>query len=134
MAIDQILSRLNGVRRVREGRWIARCPAHEDRSPSLSIALGRDGRVVIHDFAGCGAGDVVAALGLTLADLFDQPLAKFSKGPVRPFTAFDALTCLAQEAGIVAIAASDLAGGAAVDSDRVATAAGRIAAALEVLV
>ncbi len=41
--------------------WIAGCPAHEDRSPSLSIAE-RDGRVLIHCHAGCSQSDVIAAL------------------------------------------------------------------------
>jgi 5S rRNA maturation endonuclease (ribonuclease M5) len=48
----------------------ARCPAHEDRSPSLSVNEGNDGRAVINCHAGCEPGAVLAALGLTLADLF----------------------------------------------------------------
>lgn len=34
-------------------RWIARCPAHDDSEPSLSIGTGDDGRVLLHCFAGC---------------------------------------------------------------------------------
>ena len=61
------------ARRTGPGRWAARCPAHRDRSPSLSIASGRDGRIVLHCFAGCTNPAVVAALGLTLGDLFPGP-------------------------------------------------------------
>jgi len=55
----------------REGTdW--QCPAHEDRSPSLSVAKG-DGCVLIHCHAGCATADVLEALGLSAADLFDEP-------------------------------------------------------------
>jgi hypothetical protein len=52
--------------RVLGGRWtgrsgIARCPVHEDRSPSLSVSE-RDGRVLVHCHAGCPQPDVIAAL------------------------------------------------------------------------
>lgn len=50
----------------------ARCPAHEDKRPSLSIREGRDGRILLHCFAGCSSGEVVAALGLTWGDLFAE--------------------------------------------------------------
>lgn len=50
--------------------YAARCPAHNDRSPSLSVSEGDDGRVLLHCHAGCEAGAVVAALGLTMADLY----------------------------------------------------------------
>ncbi len=55
----EIAERLGG-RRVGPG-WMARCPAHEDRSPSLSIAE-RSGKVVVHCHAGCQQADVIAAL------------------------------------------------------------------------
>jgi KaiC/GvpD/RAD55 family RecA-like ATPase len=46
------------------------CPAHEDNSPSLSVTEGDDGRVLLNCHAGCPAENVVAALGLTMSDLF----------------------------------------------------------------
>jgi hypothetical protein len=73
MNLENILARLQGVRRSGAGH-IARCPAHEDRSPSLSIAEGRDGRVLLNCFAGCPPENIVQALGLTMRDLFsDSP-------------------------------------------------------------
>jgi hypothetical protein len=52
----------------------ARCPAHEDSSPSLSVGLRDDGQgAVVRCHAGCTAQSIVEALELTLADLFDQP-------------------------------------------------------------
>lgn len=49
---------------------MARCPAHDDNGPSLSIKDAGDGRTLIHCFAGCGAVDVLAAIGLELQDLY----------------------------------------------------------------
>ena len=49
---------------------MACCPAHEDKSPSLAIKENHDGRILVKCFAGCGAADVVHAVGLTLSDLF----------------------------------------------------------------
>jgi putative DNA primase/helicase len=42
--------------------WMARCPVHEDRSPSLSISAGKDGKVLVRCHAGCDQRDVIAAL------------------------------------------------------------------------
>ena len=52
--------------------WMARCPAHDDRTPSLSIAEGRDGRAVLKCHAGCEPSAIVAAAGLSMRDLFDE--------------------------------------------------------------
>jgi len=43
-------------------RYLARCIAHKDKSPSLSITDGADGRVLVHCFAGCSQDAVIAAL------------------------------------------------------------------------
>lgn len=56
--------------RQRGDQWEARCPAHEDRSPSLGLSEGSDGRALLTCRAGCATSDVVAALRLTMADLF----------------------------------------------------------------
>jgi hypothetical protein len=62
----------------RSGRgWMARCPAHEDRSASLSIGEGRDGRALFHCFAGCTTASVLAALGLRWTDIL-PPREKMS--------------------------------------------------------
>lgn len=68
MSIDRLISALHGVRGG-PNSWIARCPAHEDRHPSLSIRSLEDGRILIHCFAGCSANSVVSSVGMCLADL-----------------------------------------------------------------
>ncbi len=50
--------------------WTCRCPAHDDRNPSLSIHAGDDGRTLLHCHAGCALPDVLGAVGLREADLF----------------------------------------------------------------
>lgn len=75
--IDLVLSRLPNA--IRHGdQWNARCPAHEDRTPSLSVRAGRDGRVVLHCHAGCAPEAVVDAIGLTMGDLFPASRASIS--------------------------------------------------------
>lgn len=69
MSVDALLSRLDGVKRTGPGRWIARCSAHDDRHASLSVRELDDGRVLVHDFAGCSVEEVLAAVGMT----FDAP-------------------------------------------------------------
>jgi 5S rRNA maturation endonuclease (ribonuclease M5) len=52
------------------GRWQARCPAHDDRTPSLAVSQGSDDRTLLHCHAGCSVEDILAALTLTATDLF----------------------------------------------------------------
>lgn len=66
-------ARLLDARRTDAGRWQAKCPAHDDRSPSLSVKEGEDGRVLVHCFAGCCLAAILAALELAPRDLFAGP-------------------------------------------------------------
>ena len=80
MNVHKLISRLDGVRSRGHDRWIAKCPAHDDRSPSLSIRETEDGTVLIKCFAGCGAVNVLQAVGLELVDLFPERLGHHRKG------------------------------------------------------
>lgn len=64
MTITEVLPHLHGAQSRGNGAWVALCPAHDDRNPSLSIRAGDDGRALIHCHAGCTFDAVVAALGL----------------------------------------------------------------------
>lgn len=68
--LELFLSRLQKVREERRGQWVACCPAHDDRNPSMAIGQGEDGRVLVHCHSGCSAHDIVTAIGLQLQDLF----------------------------------------------------------------
>jgi hypothetical protein len=65
---ELVLSKLPDARPNGQG-WQCRCPAHEDQNSSLSIAEGDDGRALLKCHAGCATKDVVAALGIRMADL-----------------------------------------------------------------
>jgi len=66
--VEVLLGRLEGVRPAGPNSWVARCPAHDDRDPSLSVSV-KEGRVLIHCFAGCAPDEVLGAVGLTWRDL-----------------------------------------------------------------
>jgi hypothetical protein len=76
MTATQLLDKLQGVRRSGAG-WMASCPAHPDRSPSLSVREGERG-LLLHCFRGCVTEDVCSALRIHMGDLF------FEKSRLRP--------------------------------------------------
>ncbi len=66
------------------GGFSAKCPAHADRSPSLSVDPGNYVPVVIRCFAGCEVADVLAAWGLTFREISRDTLegiAALSRSP-----------------------------------------------------
>jgi hypothetical protein len=67
--METVLSRLKGVRTSHHG-WVACCPAHNDRDPSLSIGLGDEGNVLLKCFAGCSLERIVEAMGMSVVELF----------------------------------------------------------------
>lgn len=80
--IERVLRVLSDARPC-GGGFEARCPAHDDQAPSLTISEGSDGRALLKCHAGCDNTKVVAALGLHMRDLFieDAPnqVARTSK-------------------------------------------------------
>ena len=87
--------------------WLACCPAHDDRSPSLSIKEEADGHILLHCFAGCSAVDVVGAVGVDIGDLFPEQV--HHKAPVKKkFYATDILEAIKFESQIVLLAAFEL--------------------------
>ena len=70
---DEVLRRLNRVTQRGPGQWMAECPCHDDRNPSLSITQREDGdgTILVHCF-GCDAGyrEVCEAIGISTSQLF----------------------------------------------------------------
>jgi len=130
--IENTLSRLDKPRQRQPGQWSARCPAHPDKSPSLSIRETPDGAVLLHCFGGCETAEIVASMGLELSDLFpprDKPTGT-PKKIANLLTAGQALELLHTEATLIAIALTNFFKGTAVaetDMTRLRQAAGRIA-------
>lgn len=139
--LQAVVSRLSGVRRSGRG-YTARCPAHEDRSASLSVCDGEHG-VVLKCFAGCATDDVLGAIGLTYSDLYPpRPIANTPaeraqvRQAVRESQWAAALTTLARDTLLVQAAAGMLAKGEplpASDLDALIAAAARIHDAKETL-
>lgn len=119
MSIDTLLSRLDKVKRKAKGQWLACCPAHEDRSPSMTIAELDDGRVLIHCFSGCSIEEILGAIGLGFDSLFPpKPESNSPKRPIsKPYLPSAVLEALAFEALLVATAARQLAKGEALDAN-----------------
>ncbi len=78
VTLNDILSKLEGVKG-RDGKYMACCPCHRDSTPSLSVGMGKDGKIVLKCFAGCSTEDIVWSMNLQMKDLFAD---------VAPATAF----------------------------------------------
>ena len=68
-AVQRLLVRLDRVRKSGDG-YQAICPSHDDKNPSLSLRAGKDGNALVYCHAGCKTREIMAAVGLELADLF----------------------------------------------------------------
>lgn len=99
MNVDLVLERLAKVRKTGPGRWQSRCPAHEDRSPSLGIRECDDGRILVNCLAGCAVDDVLAAIDLETSDLFPErpPTGHYVRRQRRLWHASEVLTAVAFE-------------------------------------
>ncbi len=67
LTADQLLGRFERVHKIRDG-WQVRCPAHDDKTPSLSIRRG-DRWWLTFCHAGCSTQAICAAVGLQVAEL-----------------------------------------------------------------
>lgn len=121
--IDVLLSRLSKVKGGKNS-WTACCPAHEDRSPSLSIRLLDDGRILMHCFANCPVQAIVGAVGMDLSDLFPpDEKRQFYPDAIKPakpaFYATDLMRVIHFEATILQIMAFDMSEGKTIkEADR----------------
>ena len=70
--IQALINRLEKVRETGRDRYIAKCPAHDDGDPSLSIRQLPDSRILLKCFAGCGAVDILNAVGLNWQSLMPE--------------------------------------------------------------
>ena len=131
---DIILARLDRVRPSGHDKWIARCPAHQDNSPSLSIKRADNEAILIHCHAGCDAAAITAALGLNLADLFPPRPADVHSVRPRASTLTPLAMAFERDLIITTIVLGDVAAGKPISNDDKITAkaaATRLWAALE---
>lgn len=131
MSADKLLSRLDKVKRTGADRWIACCPAHDDRNPSMTIRETDDGTVLIKcQSHHCGADDIMTAVGLGLKDLF--PHNPHFRSPMRPGERWiprDVIHALSHEILVAVFYCSAMAAGKPLtpeDADRLTLAASRL--------
>lgn len=133
MSLQVLLSRLDAVISTGKGTWRARCPGHGSKGRTLAVKEADDGRVLVKCFADCDIHTVLGAVGLSVNDLFPEPLPTTGKREYFPVA--DVLRCLTQESAVVLVAARDVASGkvlAPEDHKRLTQATQRIHTALEV--
>lgn len=135
MGVQAILDRLEKVRATGPNRWSACCPAHKDKTPSLSITETSEGKILLKCFAECDVDQIVGSIGMELSDLFPPDTASYS-GPkkVRLITPSQALDVIAAECELVWTAAQNLAAGHTLkpkDLERLSFSASRIRAVIQ---
>lgn len=134
MIAELLLSHLDGVKRMGANRWLACCPAHDDKRPSLSIREIDGDRVLVHCWAGCAVEGVLRAVGLTFDALYPTRPTHHARSERRPWPAADVLRAVQSEALIVAVAGCNLGQGVTLtdeDHDRLLLASSRLSAAVQ---
>ena len=109
MSANNLLARLENVRRTGHNKWIASCPAHEDRSPSLAVREKNDGCVLLYCFAGCSTLSVITKVGLEWSELYPEksPPVEGCRPVVRSFLPADAFNTVRHELHVVGIIVDD---------------------------
>lgn len=105
MKLEMLLSRLKKARRTANGQWVACCPAHDDKSPSLAVKAV-DGTILLHCFGGCSVEEVLGAVEMTVSDLY--PDTGKSNTKQHRISTKDALQCLSLEAMVVSATANTM--------------------------
>ena len=107
----KILTYLQKVRKVGEGRYNALCPVHGDKNPSLGVTI-RDDQSIVMNCLSCGANGVAVcnALGIEIQELFPphKRFSKYQKQTAIGFSAEQILAALEKESLVVLIAANKI--------------------------
>lgn len=117
--VMNLLNRLDGVKDNGRNKWLAKCPAHKDKRPSLSVRDADSGAVLVKCWTGCTVAEIAGAVGLDVSELFpprENPTDGKSQRRERVITAADGLRLLDFEADVVCIAADRMARGGALDA------------------
>ncbi len=109
--LNTLLSRLEKVKSNGSSKWLACCPAHPDKSPSLGIKLTDDDKILIKCFSGCSVDEIVQAVGLKLSDLMPESV-DYKKGAKPPrFNKYELFDLILHHAIILELAIGDLLSG-----------------------
>lgn len=116
MSASDLLHSLHKVKCTGNGRWMAQCPAHQDKGPSLSIREEDDGRILVHCFAGCDTYSVLQSVGLDWSAIMPQKYLGDFKPEKRVISAPDALRIIKNEIRIIALYAFEMSKGRVIPS------------------
>lgn len=96
--IDHILNRLDRVKSTGPGRWLACCPAHNDRHPSFTVRETEDNTILMKCWVGCSIDQILSALELEKKDLFPHRTEYLAQlKPHERWIPRDILACLADD-------------------------------------
>ena len=109
--LNKLLSRIEKVKSNGSSKWLACCPAHPDKSPSLGIKLTDDDKILIKCFSGCSVDEIVTAVGFELSDLMPESV-DYKKGAKPPrFNKYELFDLILHHAIILELAIGDLLSG-----------------------
>ena len=134
MNIHEIIGYFEKAYKSGENEYQCLCPAHNDKTASLSIKNLPDERILIHCFAGCAANDILEAVGLTFDDIVPKRLGDF-KPVSKPFNPYAVLKAISNETLLVALAGLEVANGKTLpqeDKDRLMIAVNRLREAYQI--
>jgi hypothetical protein len=134
MNINDFLSYFEKSYRSGKDEYQCLCPAHNDKTASLSIKNLPDERILIHCFAGCAANDILGAVGLTFDDIVPKRLGDF-KPVSKPFNPYAVLKAISNETLLVALAGLEVSNGKTLpqeDKDRLMIAVNRLREAYQI--
>lgn len=111
---EKVVNLLNKLQKVKSsGResWMACCPAHDDKNPSMKIDIKND-KILIKCWSGCSVEDILGAVGMEFSDIMpDKPLYHRSSGTAPMLSSADALRIVKYEAAIIMMYGQDLRAG-----------------------
>lgn len=112
--LELLLSRLEKVKRNGDQSWMACCPAHDDKDPSMAVTVTDAGKVLLKCFCGCSAPEIMGALGLPMSVLFHPESRKYSSNTEdlrKRMRDRQFMRDIAKDAMVVAMAASHIRNG-----------------------
>lgn len=134
--INNFLGRLQKCRKTGKQTWMACCPAHNDKNPSMIVTEGIDGRVLVHCFSHeCGIDSIVEAVGMEIRDLMPDNVGFHRSAPKsRLFNAIDVLHAIRDDLTMTLIVAKDIQRGKILTTDEslsLSRAIGRVSTAIK---
>jgi len=120
MNLQKILNNLQKVKRTSDGKYIACCPAHNDRTASLAINDNGDGRILLNCFAGCDTYSILNAIGLDWSDVMPESAIGHTLKPVKTIIyATEALSIIKFETQVILAIAFEMKKRGLADNDMI---------------